>query len=98
MVSCCVDERTPGGRDRHFATQRRSVCRRRLQRLRRNVATFQLPFANLDLAELFNVSTDTWTKAPPMLVPRSFQTATLLPNGQVLVIGAGKHLIPRELA
>ncbi len=43
--------------------------------------------ANLDLAELFNVSTDTWTKAAPMRVPQSYQTATLLPNGQVLVIG-----------
>jgi hypothetical protein len=42
---------------------------------------------NLDLAELFDVSTGAWTKAAPMLIPRSFQTATPLLDGRVLVIG-----------
>jgi N-acetylneuraminic acid mutarotase len=42
---------------------------------------------SLDLAELFDASTDTWTRAASMLVPRSSQTATLLPDGRVLLIG-----------
>ncbi len=42
---------------------------------------------SLDLAELFDASTDTWTRAAPMLVPRSSQTATLLPDDRVLLIG-----------
>jgi hypothetical protein len=42
---------------------------------------------SLDLAELFNANTDTWTKAAPMRVARSSQTATPLPDGHVLVIG-----------
>ncbi|MGH2912378.1 MAG: kelch repeat-containing protein, partial [Solirubrobacteraceae bacterium] len=42
---------------------------------------------SLNLAELFNASTDTWTRAAPMLVSRASQTATLLPDGRVLVVG-----------
>ena len=45
--------------------------------------------ANLNLAELFDPTTGNWTRAAPMLVPRSGQTATLLPDGQVLIIGGG---------
>lgn len=42
---------------------------------------------NLDLAEVFQPATDTWAKAAPMLVARSFQSATSLQDGRVLVIG-----------
>lgn len=34
----------------------------------------------------------TWSSAPSMAVPRAYQTATLLPNGKVLVVG-GRGLI-----
>jgi N-acetylneuraminic acid mutarotase len=42
---------------------------------------------SLDVAELFDPTTGVWSVAAPMNVARSSQTATLLPNGQVLVIG-----------
>jgi len=86
MVSCCVDERTPGGRDRHLLPNGEVFVAGGYNGFD-EMSRLSSSRSNLDLAELFNVSTDTWTKAPPMLVPRSFQTATLLPNGQVLVIG-----------
>jgi hypothetical protein len=38
-------------------------------------------------AELFDPSTGTWTAAPNMDIPHAYQTATLLPNGWVLVAG-----------
>jgi N-acetylneuraminic acid mutarotase len=42
----------------------------------------------LSSAELYNPSTKIWTKIPDLLtVPRSFHTATLLPNGKVLIAG-----------
>jgi Kelch motif len=42
---------------------------------------------NLDLAEVFQPATNTWTQVAPMLVARSFQSATSLQDGRVLVIG-----------
>jgi hypothetical protein len=44
-------------------------------------------------AELYTPSTATWTRTGPMHISRERQTATLLPNGQVLVAG-GLHEIP----
>jgi hypothetical protein len=51
---------------------------------------------NLDLVEIFNANTDTWTRAAPMLIPRSFQAATLLQNGRVLVVGGWETLAGEE--
>lgn len=42
---------------------------------------------SLAVTELFDPTTGAWTVAAPMQVARSGQTATLLPNGQVLVVG-----------
>jgi N-acetylneuraminic acid mutarotase len=42
---------------------------------------------SLAVAELFDPTTGAWTLAAPMQIARSSQTATLLPNGQVLVVG-----------
>lgn len=38
------------------------------------------------------IETGTWSPAPSMAVPRAYQTATLLPNGKVLVVG-GRGLL-----
>jgi N-acetylneuraminic acid mutarotase len=38
-------------------------------------------------AELYDPNSDTWTPAESMATPRTGQTATLLPDGQVLVAG-----------
>jgi N-acetylneuraminic acid mutarotase len=37
--------------------------------------------------EIYQPSTNTWTAGPSMNAERAYQTATLLPNGQVLVAG-----------
>ncbi|HTN85744.1 MAG TPA: kelch repeat-containing protein, partial [Sorangium sp.] len=44
-------------------------------------------YTALDSAELYDLATDTWTDAGQMLLPRAEHTATLLPNGKVLVAG-----------
>jgi len=46
-------------------------------------------------AELFNPSTGTFTATGPMTTPRFYHTATVLPNGQVLLAG-GKDNIPYD--
>ena len=35
----------------------------------------------------WGVSTDTWSSAPNLITARSAHTATLLPNGDVLIAG-----------
>jgi N-acetylneuraminic acid mutarotase len=42
---------------------------------------------NLRSAELYDPATGAWTKTGPMTIGRELQTATLLPNGEVLIAG-----------
>lgn len=44
-------------------------------------------YTALDTAELFDPATGTFTLLPPMTRTRLYHTATLLPNGQVLITG-----------
>ena len=41
----------------------------------------------LDTVELYDVANDRWSAMPPLPAPRTRHTATLLPDGRVLVIG-----------
>lgn len=43
--------------------------------------------SSIPLAELYDPSTQAWVSATPALGARSYHTATLLPNGDVLVAG-----------
>lgn len=45
------------------------------------------PFGSLTSTELYDPTTDSWSAAAPMIVSRARQTATLLPDGRVLVVG-----------
>jgi N-acetylneuraminic acid mutarotase len=40
-------------------------------------------------AEIYNPDADAWSNARNLVTPRANHTATLLPNGQVLVVGGG---------
>jgi Domain of unknown function DUF11/PKD domain/Bacterial Ig-like domain/Bacterial Ig-like domain (group 2) len=44
-------------------------------------------FSPVATGELFNPSTGTWAPTTSLIAPRAFHTATLLPNGDVLITG-----------
>lgn len=52
-----------------------------------NSGSGQAPAAYLDSAELYDAGSNTWSSAGQMANARSGHTATLLPNGHVLVVG-----------
>ncbi len=43
--------------------------------------------ASLDSAEIYDPKTGSWSTAPPSITPRAMPTATVLPNGHVLMVG-----------
>jgi hypothetical protein len=54
-------------------------------------------FDPLASADLYDPIRGTWSAAAGMIEPRSGHTATLLLNGQVLVVGGGSGLGSAEL-
>lgn len=56
------------------------------------LATTSFPFDTHNSAEVYDVATGSWTRATAMDIPRADHTATLLPNGKVLIAG-GANLV-----
>jgi N-acetylneuraminic acid mutarotase len=48
----------------------------------------------LTSVEIFDPLTNTWSDAAPLPVPRAFHTATLLPDGRVLIAGGRSNGTP----
>ena len=50
-------------------------------------------YAATTSAELYNPGTNTWSLTAPMSVPRALHSASLLPNGEVLVAGGASTYV-----
>jgi Kelch motif len=48
----------------------------------------------LDTVELYNVANDRWSALPPLRAPRAQHSATLLPDGRVMIIGGAASVYP----
>jgi N-acetylneuraminic acid mutarotase len=54
--------------------------------------------ATLDSVELYNAASDRWSAMPPLPAPRMQHSATLLPDGRVMIIGGTTSVWPNEVS